>query len=466
MGRMENAELSPEAKKPVLIGRKHPFSHLLAQEAHRRVLHGGVKATLNELRSHYWIMKGRQTIKKLIKDCPTCRRYEGAPFKSLTAPALPAFRVQATRPFSAVGVDFAGPLYIKGSASPKTWICLFSCCSSRAVHLELLPDLTVNTFLGGLRRFCARRGVPDRILTDNAQTFKAADKSLQSILQNPEIKAIAENMRIHWMYNIEKAPWQGGFFERMVKSTKRCLRKTLGKSIVTFDELMTLVVEVEGVLNSRPLSYLTEEDQDEPLTPAHLVTGHRLLTLPDPATLPDSDDDEDFTPTPEKLTKRMKHLATVKDRFWQRWREEYLKELREFHRTLSTSKGVERPVTEGEAVVLFDESQPRGMWKLGRIDKLLHSADGEVRAAAVRVHSKTGRPSILNRPIQHLYPLEVRGSSVSGPTQPETKSEGQAPEEPTPEPPTSEDRTAPRPTRAAAQRARERIQELSEQSLI
>ena len=131
----------------------------------------------------------------------------------------------------------------------------------------------------------------------------------------------------------------GGIFERMIKSAKRCLKKSIGKNCLTHDELLTLVTEVEAVLNSRPLTYVSSEDTTEPLTPSHLLVGYRILTLPDP-TIPD---DSDYTP--ENLTRRMSHLAKTLGRFWKRWKREYLLEFREFHR--SRPRGYLVYTTEG-----------------------------------------------------------------------------------------------------------------------
>lgn len=118
----------------------------------------------------------------------------------------------------------------------------------------------------------------------------------------------------------------GGIFERMIKSAKRCLRKSVGRNCLSYDEFLTLIIEVEAVLNSRPLAYLSSEDVEEPLTPSHLLVGYRILTLPDP-TIPD---DPDYSP--EGMTRRMSHLSRVLKHFWNRWKKEYLLELREFHR--------------------------------------------------------------------------------------------------------------------------------------
>ena len=243
------------------------------------------------------------------------------------------------------------------------------------------------------------------MLSDNAKTFKAADKAIQAIFLDPTVQQHFAGMRVEWQFNLEKAPWWGGIFERMVKSAKRCLKKVIGKQLL-YDELLTLVIEVEAVLNSRPLSYISTEDLEEPLTPSHLMTGHRILSLPDP-TIPE---EPDYNPSPKDLTRRMEHLIQACANFWRRWKREYLQELREHHRTNKVPPGVTCSIRKGEPVVVYDEGQPRGLWRLGRVTEVIPSQDGNIRAARVKVMSKSGRPTILKRPIQQLYPLEVRGT--------------------------------------------------------
>ena len=278
-----------------------------------------MKETLGEIR-------GRSLVKAVIHKCVVCKRYGGKPFSSPPAPPLPSFRVTEAPPFTYTAVDFAGPMYVgreKGKEGDKVWICLFTCCVTRAIHLDLVRDMSTDTFIRALKRFSARRGLPKRILSDNAKTFKAAAKLLKTIFDCQKVKHYLSNVGVEWMFNLEKAPWWGGVFERLVQSTKRCLRKVIGQARFSFDELHTVIVEIEGILNSRPISYLNSDDIEELLTPSHLLVGRRILNLPDNLAHCE-EGDEEFEVTNEVLQRRAKHLSNVLNHFWRRWSKEYL----------------------------------------------------------------------------------------------------------------------------------------------
>ena len=310
-GRLENANILESAKNPVLLDPSYRITLLIVRHCHERVKHCGVKGTLTELRSRFWIVRGRQFIRNIIHKCVTCRKYEGEPYRAPPAPPLPDCRVKEDQPFANTGVDFAGPLYVKNPDS-KVWISLYTWCVTRAVHLDLVPDMTTEAFLRNFQRFCARRGVPSLVISDNAKTLKSASRKLSSLFECPDVMNHFTSSKIKWSFILEKAPWWGGFYERMIKSVKRCLRKALGNARLTYEELLTELVEVEAILNSRPLTYTSTEDCEEPITPSHLMFGRRLLSLP---SSDENNDDEDWEPSSRDITRRKKHLAMLLDHF-------------------------------------------------------------------------------------------------------------------------------------------------------
>ena len=196
-------------------------------------------------------------MKMIIHSCVLCRRFEGLPCRAPPPPPLPTFRVKEQPPFTYTGVDFAGPLYAKTSnvaESKKVWICLYTCCMVRAVHLDVIPDMSTQTFIHSFKRFAARRGLSRKIVSDNGKTFKSAAKVIKAVMSHEKVQVYLAGVGVEWVFNIERAPWWGGVFERMVRSTKRCLKKMIGQARFSFDELLTAVTEVELMVNSRPPS--------------------------------------------------------------------------------------------------------------------------------------------------------------------------------------------------------------------
>lgn len=396
-GRLQNSDLEHEAQYPIIIPRDHRFTRLVIEKCHRKVKHSGVRSTPGELRSRFWVPKGRQVVKKILRECVTCKREQGKPFEPPPVAALPDFRVREATPFSKVGVDFAGPLFAKSQTGEmsKVYIALFTCCVTRAVHLDLVTDLTASTFVRCLRKFAARRGTPTLIVSDNAKTFKASEKLLRRLHDNREVKEHLESNRIDWRFNLERAPWWGGFYERLIGTAKRCLRKVLGNARLSADELLTVLMELEATLNSRPLTYDYDELGAEMLTPSHLIYGRRLLSLPEMR----NDEEESET----GLLRRFRYLAKLRIHFWNRWRREYLTDLREHHRGKKESQN---KVSIGDVVLVHEDNAKRSNWKMGKVVEKIIGKDGVVRGAKVRLMTK-GKPIIVNRAVQKLYPLEV-----------------------------------------------------------
>lgn len=268
-------------------------------------------------------------------------------------------------------MDFVGPLLVKcrGNQMRKVYIALFSCCLTRALHLDPVDDLSRAKFLRCLRKFTARRGTPTLIVSDNAKMFNGTEKALRTLYRHPEIRAELENRRIEWRFNLERAPWWGGVFERMVGSVKRCLRKVLGNARLTYDELLTVLLGVEGTLNSRPLTYEYNNPEGEVLAPAHLIYGRRMQSLPE---VTEIEEEGKMTPT-----RRYKHLFQKLNLFWKRWQKEYLVDLREQFESKATASGTSPKV--GDAVTVYEESTKRGSWKIVVIERLIAGEDQEAR---------------------------------------------------------------------------------------
>ena len=372
-GRLSQAPLECGAKFPIIMPGSHDVTKLIVRKCHETVGHNGVKDTLTQLRDKYWLVKGRQVIKKLIKNCVVCRKLEGQGYFKPPIPSLPELRLKDDFAFSHCGCDFCGPLFVKPifverDTDPnmyKVWICLFTCASSRGVHIDLVPDLTVGAFVRCLKRFVNRKGFPYLILSDNGKTFKGK-----------ELKEVLLKSGINWRFNLAKASWTGGFFERLIRSLKRVLKKLLRNARLTYEELLTVLSEVEGILNSRPLTYLDSENFEEPLTPSHLFLGKRLLREPEYVEMK-----EEIIVTTENLSRRAKYLQTLLSQFWSRWRREYLSELREAHSHVARSykSTGERFIKQDDIVLISEGRVPPNTWRVGKVVSLIESKDGCVR---------------------------------------------------------------------------------------
>ena len=212
------------------------------------------------------------------------------------------------------------------------------------------------------------------MVSDNAKTFKSTAKNLVSLFDLQEVQEHFSNNRIEWSFILAKAPRWGRFFERLISGVKSSLKKVLGQSKATFDELYTILTKVEAVLNSQPLTNQCSDNIEEPLTLSHLVLGRQLLTLP----LKTTNDQEQEFGSKETLTKRTQHLARQLQHFWQRWKRKYLLDLREFHR--KKAKQVNLPVISlGDLVSVHDSNiMQQGFWTIRKVEELCRGKDGEI----------------------------------------------------------------------------------------
>ena len=405
-GRIEHANLESHSKNPILLPPKHPFVDLIIRDTHTRIKHSGIRDTLTTIRER--ILRGRQAVKRILNQCVVCRKAEGVPFATPPSPDLPPERVSDAPPFANTGLDFVGPLFIRrhgtdNSSNDKVYILLFTCASTRGVHLELTQSLNVPSFLCAFRRFVGRRGLPSRLLSDNAKTFRAASKEIMKLSRAPEVTTYLTNNRIIWSFIVEKAPWWGGFWERLVRSVKCPLKKVLGRSSLMYDELNTIIIEIESLINARPITYVFDDQESVSyaLSPSQLLYGRRLTSMP-------NDEVYEIQSTNRSLTKRARHHRNVMQHFTNRWRREYLLSLRE-QSVCNSKRKNDVSISAGDIVIIKNDKTNRNFWKLAMVESLLQGDDNTVRAAVVRVVGGKGDQSQrLRRPVQHLIPIEVR----------------------------------------------------------
>jgi hypothetical protein len=396
-GRFQLATMKDETKHPTLLSGKHHVTQLLIQRSHELNHHFGVNYVMSFMRQRWWIPRMRQVMKSVLRNCLVCKRHHGKRYSQQNAPPLPSFRIEQSVPFRVTGVDYTGAIKIKaeGGVTKKCYICLFTCATTRAVHLELVEDLSGQSFIYALRRFVGRQGFPQIILSDNATTFNHASRYLKT---DPKVKEQLEINRCEWHFIPARAPWFGAIWERLIGVMKSGLRKVIGRALVTFEELHTLTTELESSVNDRPLSYV-EGDPNEPnaITPSQLIRGRRLRTFPNDITVEEISDPSYATSS--TLNKRIKYIEHLSRDLWKRWMNDYVLALRDSHRCMHGNDDNVWPRV-GD-VVLIHSDEPRSIWKLGKITGLHRGRDGLIRVADLKTAQGT-----TTRPVVKLYPLE------------------------------------------------------------
>ncbi|GAB1867788.1 Integrase catalytic domain-containing protein [Camponotus japonicus] len=395
-GRLKHAILSHDESHPIIIPPDSRMSGLLVDSCHRRTLHGGVQLILGLLRQRFWIPRGRAIVKRSIHRCVTCTRWRAAAPQPLMG-NLPQERVTPVRSFLRTGVDYAGPILIRtskgrGHRANKGFISVFVCLSSKAVHLEVVSDYTAEAFLAAFRRFVSRRGLCREMFSDCGTNFTGASRELREMFRastadGRRIAQAAASDGIRWRFNPPAAPHFGGLWEAAVKSTKHHHRRVIGEATLTFEEMTTLLAQVEACLNSRPLQPLTDDPDDlTALTPGHFLIGAPLLAVPEPSLATERDN----------TLSRWQLLKKMRDHFWERWSREYLQTLACRPKWQKNETGP----SIGDLCLLRSETTPPTRWPLARITALHPGDDGVTRVVTVRTTS-----SDLVRPLAKIILL-------------------------------------------------------------
>ncbi|XP_063634789.1 uncharacterized protein LOC134805409 [Cydia splendana] len=358
-------------------------------------LHGGAKLTSSKLREEYWVMGGNNRVKQQVRKCVKCQKIDGKKQYQLMGD-LPAARVNEAKPFFHTGVDYTGFVDIKaskarGSRTLKGYVAVFICMVTKAVHLELVTELTSSAFLAALRRMAARKGAPKHLYSDQGTNFVGANNILkqqwneiQNTFDDNFLANIAE-MEIEWHFNAPSWPSAGGLWERAVRSLKHHLKRVVGEQKLTYEQYATILAQLEACLNSRPLCPLTDNIDDlNTLTPAHFLQGRAGVTIM-----------ETYEDARTKWNLTQKIFSDI----WKRWKSEYLSLLTARQKWCDPQKNLEI----GDIVVIHEDNLPAGKWALGRVIDVHAGQDGYVRVVTLKTEK-----GILKRPIVKLsvLPLE------------------------------------------------------------
>ena len=398
-GRVSHSDLSYSKKHPFILHGAHPLTRLIIRGEHVRLMHAGPTLLMSSLSRQFHVIGLRKAVRAVTRQCITCRRHTVKPASQLLG-QFPVERVTPGSVFTRVGVDYAGPFqikygYVKKPTILKAYICLFVCLAVKAVHLELVSDLTTEAFIAALRRFTARRGYPTLIWSDHGTNFVGADRELKELnvflshqLTQGAISEFCSTQNIQWKYILERSPHFGGIWESAVKSVKNHLKRIMSPVKLTFEEFSTIITQVEACLNSRPLVPINSSDDDgiEVLTPGHFLIGKPITALPDPQ----------FSYKSISILRRWRLCQCLMRHFWQRWQGEYLSSINRYNKWKYPS----RNVSPGDVVVLQESGIVPTKWPLGRILETHPGRDNLVRVVTV----KTAQ-GVYTRPVSKIAVL-------------------------------------------------------------
>ena len=412
--RLGKSNLPASTISPILLDGRNDISRVIIRMKHKKCGHGGVNQTLAEVKKTYWITHGRRSVQKVINECIKCKEVNGLPYRYPERTDLPERRVTKSGVFENIGVDFTGPFMVHDTWSQKegdkVYVCLFTCLMSRAIHMEITRDLSVKTFLRAFVRFTSRRGCPSTITSDNGSTFRAAETILSG--NNEELLEECTNREIRWYFNVPLAPWQGGIFERMMRSVKTVLQKNIEKRKMNYDEFETEIIRAESVINDRPLVYVGNEmDASEILRPIDFVNPR--IRFIDYSKRPEEDKDEDYRAKRLDKTEEANaywiRLKKEVERVYKLWEETYLPYMSIESKTeMHKRKSMNRKPRNGDIVLVKEENVHRKDWKRAMITEVNVSQDQMIRSVKIRLSN--GR--ILQRPVNLLIPLEIQGEET------------------------------------------------------
>ena len=387
-GRLSKSAMPAESKHPAIVPKDLHITSLILQDIHERIGHCGRNYMLSQLRQKFWIPAANSTVRKYLSSCVICRKINAKRGQQKMAD-LPKDRLQPDKPpFTNVGVDYFGPFLVKrGRANVKRYGVLFTCLTTRAVHIEVAHTLDTDSCLSAIRRFVCRRGQPTVMRSDNGTNLVAAERELREAIQSWNQAKIQDSLRqkgIQWIFNPPAGSHFGGIWERQIRSVRKILKSVLKEQVVDDEALQTLFCEVEAIINDRPITKSSDDANDlEALTPNHLLLLKREPLLP-----PGLFEKDDLY-----SRRRWKQVQYLAELFWKRWVREYLPLQQERQKWTQ----VRQNLKSGDVVMIVDDSAPRNSWLLGRVTQTIPDSKGLVRRVLVKT-----KTNILERPVDKL----------------------------------------------------------------
>lgn len=383
-GRLQNSNLSFNQKHPIILPKHHHLTDLIIKDAHLNTLHGGAQLTLNVIRKRFWIIHARKIVQNKIRKCVKCFKERPQATQQLMG-NLPVARITSySRPFSATGVDFTGAIELKasryrGNTTYKGYIAVFICLATKAVHLEAVTGMSAEQFLCALYRFFGRRGLCHDMYSDNGTNFVGADRIIRTknkefiASMNSDVVPKLARKGVQWHFNPPHSPNFGGIWEANVKSVKHHLKRITTGSPMTYEDLATVLAQIEGCLNSRPLCPLTSDTDDLAiLTPGHFLIGDAILAPPEPPIV-------DKSPTKQYLK-----LQRMVQQFWRKWSADWLSHLQSRPKWHAAKENLKLD----DVVIIKNDQLPPNQWQIGKIIAVHPGDDQLVRV--VTVQTSTG----------------------------------------------------------------------------
>ena len=393
-GRLKNADIDFHAKHPAILPKQHHVATLIVRHYHEASGHSGTEHMLSLIRETFWIIDARTLIRRINHNCVTCKKKQG-PVEGQKMADLPSDRVTANKPpFTFVGVDCFGPFNVRrGRSQVKRYGVLFTCLTTRAIHIEVAHSLDTDSFINSLRRFIARRGNPEEMRSDNGTNFVSGEKELRKSVaawNQQQIHQFLLQKNVKWTFNPPAGSHHGGIWERCIRTVRKVMNGLMKEQTLDDEGLATLMCEVESIVNSRPITKSSDDPKDlEALTPNHL-----LLLRGCPNNAPGVFDSADGYS--RRRWRQVQYLANI---FWRRWVKEYLPSLQARQKWCKKR----RNLAVDDIILVVDDTLPRGSWPLGRVIEVCpNSKDGLVRRVVVKTKTST-----LTRPVDKLVLLEA-----------------------------------------------------------
>ncbi|XP_062703648.1 uncharacterized protein LOC134286094 [Aedes albopictus] len=404
-GRNQKSRMSFDAKHQYILP-KHPLTDLIIRQYHLEHLHIGPSGLMSALRQRFWLLGSRSAVRKITRTCVECFRVKPRGVAQYMG-NLPQSRVTPSAPFEVTGVDYAGPFLIKQSGrksvAVKAYLCVFVCLVTKSVHLELVSDMSTAAFIAAMQRFISRRGIVREFHSDNGSNFRGAKAELHELYSMfrdnvtvHQIESFCQNKEIAWHFIPPDAPEFGGMWEASVKSAKYHLKRILKGTPLTFEEMYTLLTQIEAVLNSRPLfSHSDDPAEGEVITPAHFLIGRPLTAVPEPC----------YEGLNTNRLSKWQHLQQMREHFWRSWVHDYLVSLQPRGKNFVRFPNV----CPGAVVLLEDKTLPPLRWKLGKIVQVYPGEDNLVRVVDVKVGN-----AVYRRPITKISILPIEDNNAIG----------------------------------------------------